>query len=75
MRKKITLHLPSEIVGEVDLACKRYLGIGRNAFFVVGSILLLAKLTPFLNKTKRSVLLALLDSEWKTIVEDARKTA
>ena len=75
MRKQITLNLPKDLIDSVDLLSKRHLGVGRNAFFVLGGAMLLAKLIPLLPQTKRSVLLNYLDTEISAIMVKARKTA
>ena len=75
MRKQITLNLPKDLIDSVDLLSKRNLGVGRNAFFVLGGALLLVKLGHLLPQTKRSVLINYLDTEISAIMEKARKTA
>ena len=75
MRRKVTLMVPQALMGMVDDVAKRTLGIGRNSFFCLGGMLLIAKLTPILPTKKRLILLGELETEWQKIMEEARKAA
>lgn len=75
MRRKLTLMVPQALMGMVDDVAKRSLGIGRNAFFCLGGVFLLAKLAPILPLKKRTAMVAELEMEWQKIVAELRKAA
>jgi DNA-binding ferritin-like protein len=58
-----------------DEVAKRQLGIGRNAFFAMAALLLLAKITPMLTAKRRSSLLNELEEAFSQVISEARKTA
>lgn len=74
-KRKITLMLPLRILAAFDEVAKRQLGIGRNAFFAVAALLLLAKITPMLTAKRRSSLLNEMESAFAQVIAEARKTA
>jgi len=74
-RRKVTLQIPLRVLSVFDEVAKRQLGIGRNAFFSLGAILLLAKLAPLTAPKKRALLLKDLDSELQMIFLKAGKAA
>lgn len=75
MRRKVTIMVPQMLMGTVDDVAKRYLGVGRNSFFCLGGVLLLAQLSKSMNQKKRHALLAELQTAWDEIMEDARQRA
>jgi DNA-binding ferritin-like protein len=74
-KRKITLLLPLRILAAFDEVAKRQLGIGRNAFFAIAALLLLAKITPMLTAKRRSSLLNELEEAFSQVIAEARKTA
>jgi len=74
-KRKITLLLPLRILAAFDEVAKRQLGIGRNAFFAMAALLLLAKITPMLTAKRRSSLLNELEEAFSQVIAEARKTA
>lgn len=74
-KRKITLMLPLRILAAFDEVAKRQLGIGRNSFFAIASLLLLAKITPMLTAKRRSSLLNELEEAFSQVISEARKTA
>jgi DNA-binding ferritin-like protein len=74
-KRKITLLLPLRILAAFDEVAKRQLGIGRNAFFAMAALLLLAKITPMLTAKRRSSLLNELEEAFSQVISEARKTA
>lgn len=75
MRRRLTVMVPQALMGLVDDVAKRYLGVGRNAFFCLGAMLLIARLSGTMDRKKRLDLLRELESVWQTIVDEARKAA
>ena len=74
-KRKVTLQIPLRILGAFDEVAKRQLGIGRNAFFSMAAIMLLAKLATLAAPKKRATLLKELDSEFQLLLEKAGKAA
>jgi len=74
-KRKVTLQIPLRVLEAFDESAKRQLGVGRNAFFSIAAIMLLAKLATLLGPKKRATLLKELDSEFQSILLDAGKAA
>lgn len=75
MRRKVTIMVPQALVGMVDDVAKRYLGVGRNAFFCLSGVLLIAQLSKSMAQKKRQALLSDLQTTWDEIMAEARKMA
>ena len=74
-KRKVTLLLPLRVLSAFDDVAKRQLGIGRNAFFAMAALMLLAKLATLMVPQKRAMLLKELESEFQTIIQKAGKAA
>jgi len=74
-KRKITLQLPLPILSTFDEVAKQQLGIGRSAFFSLGALLLLARITPMLGGKRRSSLLNELETVFTGVIAEARKAA
>jgi hypothetical protein len=75
MKRKVTVMVPVGLMGVIDDVAKRWLGVGRNAFFCLGGMLLIAQLVKAMPQKKRLALLADLQTQWDAIMEEARKAA
>jgi len=75
MRRKITLLIPVKILMAFDELAKRQLGVGRNSFFAIAALMLLAKMCPILPGKKRSTLLNDIQNEFDLLMTELRKTA
>lgn len=73
-KRKITLQIPLRVLAAFDEVAKRQLGIGRNAFFSMAALMMLAKLATILGPKKRAAILRDLEADFKAIVEKAGKT-
>jgi hypothetical protein len=73
MRRKITIMVPQGLMGLVDDTAKRYLGVGRNAFFCLGGMLLIARLSLSMSQKKRATLISDLQTEWDALMVEVRK--
>jgi len=74
-KRKITLQIPISLLSKFDEVAKNQLGIGRNSFFALAAVLLLAKTTPILGAKRRSQMIKELGDVLSTIVADSGKAA
>ena len=74
-RRKVTLQIPVRILGVFDEVAKRQLGVGRNAFFSIAALMLLAKLATLSAPKKRALLLKEMESAFQAILVRAGKAA
>jgi len=75
MRRKITILVPVDLLGQLDVVAKRNLGVGRTSFFCLAAVLLLAQLGQSLPAKKRLSLLSELQLLWDRAMTEARKMA
>ena len=74
-RVKTDLRMPMRVLREVEDACHR-LGMSKNTFFTLATVLLAVKVAPIISaKKKRATLLRHLEEMFQKVMKDAKKAA
>lgn len=74
-RVKTDLRMPMRVLREVDDLCHK-LGMSKNTFFTMATVLLVVQLTPLLGgKKKRQTMIGDLEALFQKVMGDAKRAA
>lgn len=73
-RIKTDVRFPHQLVQRVEECC-RATGVPKNAFYALGTAILVAMLSPLLPGQRRKTVLAQVEKLFQTVITEARKAA
>ena len=74
VRIKTDIRLPRQLVEHVETCC-RAIGVPKNAFYAIGTAVLIVMLSPLLPGQRRKNVLDQIEKMFQTIISEARKAA